>query len=374
MRRLFQFIFLICFLFSSCSDEDHLSIDNENSSSKRIKVGVYYFGGWAGTNALSEVSQEQEWAKNAPTHLTRSLFYDFNDRKPQWGWRDDSLDIMERQIDVAADHGIDFFMFCWYWSNDKENINKKRIDSASLHKCIDLYMNAKNKHRIKFGILIANHEGAEIIGSENWAESVKYLSKYFKDKQYITIDGKPYVSIFNADGLHQEERDIMQKTALNLGIDSLSIVACGSTLNSKKYQYRTHYNAIPIGDNQGQPEKDYDDLVKITEREWVVTKQPYIPSISVGWDPRPWEKIKNNGLKNNNGWYYVNNTPKKFKNSILRAAEWIEAHPQATVKERMVMIYAWNEFGEGGYLVPTVGDKNGEYLKMIKEVVFSKTP
>lgn len=368
MRSFFQFLSLICILSYSCSHEDQVNIDNEELPAKRIKVGVYYFGGWAGVNALSEVPQEQDWAKNAPTHLTRSLFYDFNDRKPHWGWRDDSLDIMERQIDLAADNGVDFFMFCWYWSNNKKNINKEKIDNTSLHKCIDLYMNAKNKHRIKFGILIANHEGAEIIGRENWAEAVKYLSKYFKDKQYITIDGKPYVSIFNADGLHQEERDIMQKTALSLGIDSLSIVACGSTLKSKEYQYRTHYNAIPVEDNQGQPEKDYDDLVKITEREWVITKQPYIPTISVGWDPRPWKDVKSNSSR-----YFVNNTPQKFKNSILRAAEWIEANPQATVKEKIVMIYAWNEFGEGGYLVPTTGNNNGEHLRMIREVVYSNT-
>lgn len=36
------------------------------------------------------------------------------------------------------------------------------------------------------------------------------------------------------------------------------------------------------------------------------------------------------------------------------------------------MIYAWNELGEGGYLIPTKGNKQGEHLKMVKEVVYSK--
>lgn len=370
MHKLFKLLFLTCILFCSCSNDDNPS-EKESVQPKRIKVGVYYFGGWAGINALSEVPEEQEWAKDAPTHLTKSLFYEYSDRQPIWGWRDDSLEIMEEQIDLAADNGIYFFMFCWYWSNDKGSINNERIDNFSAHKCIDLYLKAKNRHRLKFGILIANHEGAEIVGEENWVEAVRCLSKYFKDEQYITIEGKPYLSIFNPNGLNQKERDMMQKAALGLNIDSLSIVACGSTPSSKEYQYRTHYNAIPVGDNEGYPERDYNDLVEITEREWVVTSQPYIPSVSVGWDPRPWKEWRNKEKADTYGWYFVNNTPEKFKSSLLRAAEWIEAHPQATVKEKMVMIYAWNEIGEGGYLVPTKGDEKGEHLRMIKEVVYS---
>lgn len=360
----------------SCSNEDSQNEvspieENEDVPPKRIKVGVYYFGGWSGLNASSEDPNEQDWAKGQPTHLTKNLFYEFSDREPEWGWRDDSLTIMERQIDLAADHGIDFFMFCWYWSNDKEGIAKEKIDNSSLHKCIDLYLRASNRERLKFGILIANHNGAEILGDENWTSPIKYLAKYLGHEQYIKIDNKPYLSIFNANGLDQQGREIMQQTAVNEKLGNLSIVACGSSPNSKGNEYRSHYNAIPVGDNEGEPEKDYTHLIEVTEKEWVVSKQPYIPTVSVGWDPRPWDDMKSNGIKNGNGWYYVNNTPEKFKGSLLRAAEWIEANPEATVKERMVMIYAWNEFGEGGYLVPNKSNNKGEHLDMIKEVVFS---
>jgi hypothetical protein len=33
------------------------------------------------------------------------------------------------------------------------------------------------------------------------------------------------------------------------------------------------------------------------------------------------------------------------------------------------LIYAWNELGEGGYLVPTKGDPEASYLKQVKEAV-----
>lgn len=367
-KNLYLLLVLIC-SFISCLDKERGELSGgELEQPKRIKVGVYYFGGWAGINPYSEHLGE-DWAKNAPSHLTKKLALEFGNREPIWGWRDDSVEIMEKQIDLAADHGIEFFMFCWYWSNDKGAISTEKIDEISLHKCLDLYMKAKNRHRIKFGLLIANHQGAEIVGTENWVAATNYWTKYFSDKQYITIDDKPFIAIFNASGLSVDEQEAMQLAAKNNNLQGLSIAACGSAPQSKQYDYRTHYNAIPIVDNGGNPARNYNELVTITEREWVVTNQPYIPSVSVGWDPRPWDRSH---LSERNQYYFVDNTPEKLEQSLGRAAEWIEANPQATVKEKMVMIYAWNEFGEGGYLVPTLGDKEGSHLQAIKNIVFSQ--
>ena len=37
--------------------------------------------------------------------------------------------------------------------------------------------------------------------------------------------------------------------------------------------------------------------------------------------------------------------------------------------ERIALIYAWNEFGEGGYIAPTKGDPDGKYLQALRSVV-----
>lgn len=73
-------------------------------------IGAYYFDGWSGKNNSQEL-----WAQEAPTHLTEKLYNDYNERQPIWGWRNDDLAIMERQIDIASQNGITFFLFCWYW-------------------------------------------------------------------------------------------------------------------------------------------------------------------------------------------------------------------------------------------------------------------
>jgi len=91
-----------------------------------VNIGAYYFEGWAGRNKLAD-DPGQPWARNAPTHLTKRMIYEFPDREPIWGWRDDSLAIMERQIDLAADHGLAFFAFCWYWRENGKAINKQAM-------------------------------------------------------------------------------------------------------------------------------------------------------------------------------------------------------------------------------------------------------
>jgi hypothetical protein len=57
---------------------------------------------------------------------------------------------------------------------------------------------------------------------------------------------------------------------------------------------------------------------------------------------------------------------------MQRLAEWIEAHPNEVTKDRLALVYAWNEIGEGGWLVPCREDPDGAYLKVLRRVVLGK--
>ena len=55
---------------------------------------------------------------------------------------------------------------------------------------------------------------------------------------------------------------------------------------------------------------------------------------------------------------------------LLRdAMAWMDQHPDQITAERLMLIYAWNEFGEGGYIAPTRGDPNGKYLQALHAVL-----
>ena len=334
----------------------------------KLKVGVYYFDGWAGHHRKANDPNEP-WAKNAPSNSSQRLVEEFGDREPLWGWRDDSQEIMERQIDLAADNGIEFFLFCWYWRDSKGSINAEAINNLSLHSSMNMYLKAKNKNRIKFGLLVANHEGSEIIGTENWGKATEFWMQYFNDPQYVKVDGKPLVVIFNTSGINNDELGRMQEVSKKQGLPGLSIAGCGN-VTDKNFGYKTHYNMNP-GYVAGHEEHKYSELIDSHKKNWTGTeKQPYIPEVTVGWDKRPWEDKSGNGRGGaKEGWYFPNRTPKEFKSFLTDAVTWMDERPTQTTKERYVLIYAWNELGEGGYLVPTKGDPEANYLKVIRSVV-----
>ena len=337
----------------------------------KIKVGAYYYDGWGGRNAKADDPNEP-WAKNAPRQLTRRMVEEFPDREPVWGWRADSQEIMERQIDLAADNGIEFFLFCWYWRDTNGPINLEAIENAPAHTSMKMYLKARNKNRIKFGLLVANHQGAEIIGPDNWSKATEYWMQYFNDPQYVTVDGKPLVVIFNTRGIENNDLSQMQEVSKKQGLPGLSIAGCGNVAD-KNFNYKTHYNMNP-GYVAGHEAHKYAELIDAHKRQWSGTeKQPYIPEVTVGWDKRPWEDKSGNGKGGaKEGWYFPNRTPEEFRGFLSDAVTWMDEHPTQTLKERLVLVYAWNELGEGGYLVPTKGDPDGEYLKVIRRVVYKK--
>ena len=73
---------------------------------------------------------------------------------PLWGYLDESdPKVMAQKIAAAADHGIDAFIFDWYYYDD----------GPFLDRPIDIgFLQATNNHRLKFAFMWANHDWLEI--------------------------------------------------------------------------------------------------------------------------------------------------------------------------------------------------------------------
>jgi hypothetical protein len=288
---------------------------------------------------------------------------EFPDREPIWGWRDDSLEIMERQIDLAADHGISFFVFCWYWHPTKQG-----VDQDPKHTGLQLFLKAKNNHRLKFCLLVANHQGFLIGEATNWRKAAEYWMPYFTHPQHVSVDGKPLVILFNPGDSNAAGITHLQTMAKKAGLPGLAIAACGGGSAARGFTHQTHYN-ITLGYTGGSQEHHYSELVEAHQKAWSGNKDlPFIPEVTAGWDKRPWEGER--GLKQKPGWYFPDRTSEAFGQFVQSGVDWMDRHPEQTTKERLLLIYAWNEFGEGGYIAPTKGDPQGKYLKAIKAVLF----
>lgn len=342
----------------------------------RIKLGAYYFAGWAGKCSSDDGSPENAWAKGMPTHYTKKLATEFAGRTPLWGWRDDTPELMERQIELAADHGVDFFSFCWYWHENKGPMNLKAIAEDPKHTPMQLFMKAKNNKRMEFCLLVANHSGFEITGLDAWKQAAGHWMTLFKHPSYLRVEGKPLLIIFSPQGANKEGLVYLQEVARKAGFPGVSVAGCGSGKIEDGFALRTHYNVTPKGTwgSKISERHSYQELVDANLQAWQGTpSQPFIPVATQGWDRRPWEGIGGLGPTGSTvSWYYDKGTPEAFGKMLEKMAKWMEANPQQVTQEKLALIYAWNEIGEGGWLVPCKDDPDGAYLKAIQAVVYPK--
>ena len=97
-------------------------------------------------------------------------------------------------------------------------------------------------------------------------------------------------------------------------------------------------------------------LAGAAERRWDAFREAglrVLPWVTSGWDPRPrvehpvsWTTVAPDA------WAQPG-TPAEIAAHLERALAWTARYP-ATADANAVLIYAWNEFDEGGWLCPTL--------------------
>ena len=111
----------------------------------------------------------------------------------------------------------------------------------------------------------------------------------------------------------------------------------------------------------GGIEAPYYELAKYAEDFWnrsKATGSEVVPIVMSGWDrrprvinPMPWEKYQKPGVGIEK--YYQTATPAEIARHLCHAISWINANKSAA-SANAVIIYAWNENDEGGWLTPTL--------------------
>jgi len=350
----------------------------ENAPKQQIKIGAYYFAGWSGKSRYDDGTPENAWAKGMPTHFTKKLATEFAGRTPVWGWRDDTKELMERQIDLAADNGVTWFSFCWYWADNKGLVNPDKIEADSKHLPMKLFMEAANNNRMEFNLLVANHQGAEIVGTEAWKQAADYwITNYFKHPRYLKSEGKPVITIFSPRGADKAGLEYLQEAARKAGFPGVLVAGCGNVTPEEGFQIQTVYNTKP---REGLNMEDIYPFKMLVD--WNISlwnrkdrpDMPYIPCLTQGWDRRPWEAKNGEGLGQGSpvSPHFDRGTPAELENYTKSLVEWMNANPSGVTKDKLAIIYAWNEIGEGGWLVPCKDDPVGAYLKAIRNAVLVK--
>jgi hypothetical protein len=317
-----------------------------------LLVGAYYFPGW---------DRPEHWycIKANPQVQHPLLGY----------YRQGASEAADWHIKWAVEHGLSFFAFDFYSEGG----------SQMLEDALDAFLRSRFIDRFRFCLLWCN-EGppARMTAAElgHFAELV--VPRYLKHPSHLKIEGKPvvmvlsgysFVSGLGTAGARQAFQDLDARcVAAGLpgvylafghgGIQDAQAIADSLAAGAQAFSL---YNFPYVGTSFAGPghpgmEAPYSDLVVQGEALWKhwrqMTGDRFWPTVMPGWDRRPWTKDQD--------LVRTGSTPARFGQALRLAREQVN-------RDRIVMLEAWNEWGEGCVLEPTV-EHGFAYLDQVREV------
>ncbi len=317
----------------------------------------------------------------------------YQPRQPLWGYElDNDPKVVEKWIDVATDHGVNVFVYDWYWYDEGPFLESALNDG---------FLKARNNEKMQFYIMWANHDvkynywnvhlykdntdtlwDAKVDWKNYQIIVSRVINQYFKRPNYFKINGEPVFSIFSVNKLLEsfgssvEEaqkalnyfRDEVKKAGFpglhiqwNQGGGSLmSDAAAGQFINNVKAM---GFNSIAMY-NMGGRVEDYitygTNSIRIREQMDAILDVPVFPCVSIGWDDTP--RFPAKGIHD---VVHYHNTPQGFATLLAIAKKYADNHPE---QPKLITINAWNEWVEGSYLLPDMLNGFG-YLEAVKEVI-----
>jgi predicted GH43/DUF377 family glycosyl hydrolase len=381
-----------------------LPLTPPGAQESEITVASYYFGNYHPGDPRNVKNKGKGWSEWELVKAAKPRFPGHQQPKvPLWGYADESdPKAMAQKIDAAADHGIDAFIFDWYYYDD----------GPFLGRPVDIgFLKAPNNQRLKFAFMWANHDWLDlhpykrgtpqkllypgVVTPDTFDQICDHVIKnYFVHPSYWKIDGKPYFSFYDLTTLLKSFGSVDGTRA---ALDKFRLKAAAAGLPG------LHLNAVVWGTPILPAEKvpaDPARLVKdlgfdsVTSYVWIhhvglpklqtqyndvrdkyfaywdkaqkMFDVPYFPNVTMGWDPSP--RTAQEDDYGNFGYPYMNtiegNTPGRFREAMELAKNRLLAQPDGP---RILNINCWNEWTEGSYLEPDV--INGmKYLEAVREV------
>jgi len=318
-------------------------------------------------------------------------------RKPLWGYVNEADPyVMEMEIEAAVSHGVNVFIYDWYWFDDQ----------PFLEQCLDNgFLKARNNHKMKFYLMWANHTANTMWDKRTadlripvWDGAVdrktfdfiveRTIQKYFSHPCYYKIDGKPVYMLFDIPnfvrglgGMENAKKALayFREKTIEAGFPGLELQVCikgsrkmdvmmeeGLTVteainqlgfdSGSFYQYRDL-----VATNRAYPELLEDALKEGKRIENTLNFKAY-PHVSVGWDSNPRYNQFHDDV-------CFDNTPENVQKAFEIAKKYIDDHPELPAP--LITVNSWNEWTETSYLQPD--DLYGYgYLEAIKKVFLEK--
>ena len=336
-------------------------------------VGVYYFSGWWRAEPNKWVVGGKDWRKEWPARVP--LLGEYNEQAT-----------MDREIIAAADHSVDFFQLLWYPAGS----TPEEWSAAPLNAGLRQFLASTNRHRLKFTLEYVNHPPFDLQADDQWKSACREWAAAMKDPAYLRVGGRPVFKIhglqhfLNQNGRDMQRaagrlrilRDIARESGLPDPLVSGGVVPSEAdtiTAAAGPYDFLTTYMDMP-GLPKVEKPYPYALLLAHAEKAWKrcaeKSPRPYVPYLPAGWDPRPWKDPRPSfDMPTREEWL---SALRRIK-AVLDNNPNLGLRPSPSQRQKMLLIYAWNEFGEGGFVAPTQGEGTMK-LEAIQQVFGSEVP
>lgn len=312
-------------------------------------VGAWYYPGW----------------KNDPNHpfgppWDKPWWWlaQFPERMPLQGAYDETQQsVMDTAMRHAIAGGVDCFWFNWYY----EGVNRRPAGDHAIKNFM-----TSTVPGIKFVAAFESETSIPPVTSlADWHAVIDEFAVMFNHPKYLHVDGRPVLPVVKLEHMHQTvalRAGVTHKQLLDIARTrtgkNIYFIACGHATSHWKwtaevagYNGYSQYNLMNTWTNRdlataGPASRSFADLDDNYRREWAhqaaaLNMDFWLP-LTAGFDARPWARL-NIGIA----------TEAELR-AHLQAGK---AVMESSAKCRGGVLYAWNEWGEGGFIEPDKANK-----------------
>lgn len=261
-------------------------------------------------------------------------------------------EVYDRELQYAHEAGIDYFAVCWY------------PDGSGLEHQRKLYFTSAYKHLVKWCIIYGTHP------FDNVRDMAWLVEEMKKDTYQKVLDGRPLVYLFSPNPGAQDFIGKLRAACAAAGLAPPYFAGMGFSSNIAGMAEQLHLDAISAYCCYARNGSDYETQIAGERARWEeyrATGREVIPFVTTGFDNRPrFEGKGDNGVGEDYACAYIERaTPEQIARHLEGAIQWCKAYPE-TARANAVLMYAWNENDEGGWLVPTKKEveEHGAPLKL----------
>jgi hypothetical protein len=282
----------------------------------------------------------------------------------------DFAHVLQADVHYARAGGLDYFIFGYYletgaWGRDKAK-------AQAMNRAFSTYLNLPDRAGVKFALSFNySFPPEDVVAVSNVIISVANHPEHVR-----TPEGSIPVFFFTPDvglwarGLGGDRKaaaalaNIRDRVARATGKRLYTVALFFGTRNAGARAIHLGFDALstyangtaPGGGGKAVP---YAVCAADARSFWQMGRMlpaGFLPTVSMGWDYRPMlKRPQEQAHRDPNPSWCEPATDVEWSEQVKRAVGEAASNPR-NARFKSVVVYAWNEYSEGGWLAPTVGE------------------